>query len=88
MLDWQSPIKSRRGIIEDDINVWFRDIIYLYFYIISVLYNVKRYIIVFDYIRRMTRIEVVSFSKFVDIQELSCFTTQLNEELRRKIAFL
>ena len=88
MLDWQSPIKSRRGIIEDDINVWFRDIIYLYFYIISVLYNVKRYIIVFDYIRRMTRLEVVSFSKFVDIQELSCFTTQLNEELRRKIAFL
>ena len=85
MLDWQSPIKSRRGIIEDDINVWFRDIIYLYFYIISVLYNVKRYIIVFDYIRRMTRLEVVSFSKFV---ELSCFTTQLNEELRRKIAFL
>ena len=68
MLDWQSPIKSRRGIIEDDINVWFRDIIYLYFYIISVLYNVKRYIIVFDYIRRMTRVEVVSFSKFVDIQ--------------------
>ncbi|RHM92231.1 hypothetical protein DWZ35_15075 [Bacteroides caccae] len=68
MLDWQSPIKSRRGIIEDDINVWFRDIIYLYFYIISVLYNVKRYIIVFDYIRRMTRLEVVSFSKFVDIQ--------------------
>ena len=67
MLDWQSPIKSRRGIIEDDINVWFRDIIYLYFYIISVLYNVKRYIIVFDYIRRMTRLEVVSFSKFVDI---------------------
>ena len=64
MLDWQSPIKSRRGIIEDDINVWFRDIIYLYFYIISVLYNV----IVFDYIRRMTRLEVVSFSKFVDIQ--------------------
>ena len=68
MLDWQSPIKSRRGIIEDDINVWFRDIIYLYFYIISVLYNVKRYIIEFDYIRRMTRLEVVSFSKFVDIQ--------------------
>ena len=68
MLDWQSPIKSRRGIIEDDINVWFRDIIYLYFYIISVVYNVKRYIIVFDYIRRMTRLEVVSFSKFVDIQ--------------------
>lgn len=68
MLDWQSPIKSRRGIIEDDINVWFRDIIYLYFYIISVLYDVKRYIIVFDYIRRMTRLEVVSFSKFVDIQ--------------------
>ena len=68
MLDWQSPIKSRRGIIEDDINVWFRDIIYLYFYIIPVLYNVKRYIIVFDYIRRMTRLEVVSFSKFVDIQ--------------------
>ena len=68
MLDWQSPIKSRRGSIEDDINVWFRDIIYLYFYIISVLYNVKRYIIVFDYIRRMTRLEVVSFSKFVDIQ--------------------
>ena len=68
MLDWQSPIKSRRGIIEDDINVWFRDIIYLYFYIISVLYNVKRYIVVFDYIRRMTRLEVVSFSKFVDIQ--------------------
>ena len=68
MLDWQSPIKSRRGIIEDDINVWFRDIIYLYFYIISVLYNVKRYIIVFDYIRRMTRLEVVSFSEFVDIQ--------------------
>ena len=68
MLDWQSPIKSRRGIIEDDINVWFRDIIYLYFYIISVLNNVKRYIIVFDYIRRMTRLEVVSFSKFVDIQ--------------------
>lgn len=68
MLDWQSPIKSRRGIIEDDINVWFRDIIYLYFYIISVLYNVKSYIIVFDYIRRMTRLEVVSFSKFVDIQ--------------------
>ena len=68
MLDLQSPIKSRRGIIEDDINVWFRDIIYLYFYIISVLYNVKRYIIVFDYIRRMTRLEVVSFSKFVDIQ--------------------
>ena len=68
MLDWQSPIKSRRGIIEDDINVWFRDIIYLYFYIISVLYNVKWYIIVFDYIRRMTRLEVVSFSKFVDIQ--------------------
>ena len=68
MLDWQSPIKSRRGIIEDDINVWFRDIIYLYFYIISVLYNVKMYIIVFDYIRRMTRLEVVSFSKFVDIQ--------------------
>ena len=68
MLDWQSAIKSRRGIIEDDINVWFRDIIYLYFYIISVLYNVKRYIIVFDYIRRMTRLEVVSFSKFVDIQ--------------------
>lgn len=32
------------------------------------LYNVKRYIIVFDYIRRMTRLEVVSFSKFVDIQ--------------------
>ena len=88
MLDWQSPIKSRRGIIEDDINVWFRDIIYLYFYIISVLYNVKRYIIVFDYIRRMTRLEVVSFSKFVDIKYLSCFKTQLNEELRRKIAFL